>query len=185
MPTATVSPVATGTWTVDPSHANVGFLARHLMVHKVRGLFNGVSGVIHIGDSAAESRVEATIQTASLDTRDPQRDGHLKSPDFLDVESWPEMKYSSRTIEDLGDARYRAEGDLTIRDISRPVTLDATLEGTTADPWGNDRVAFSARGEIDREDWGMTWNVALESGGLLVSKKVQIEIEAEAIRQKV
>lgn len=185
MPTTAISEgVKTGIWTLDPSHANVGFSARHLMVHKVRGLFTGVTAAIHVAESAEDTWVEATIQTATIDSRDPQRDGHLKSPDFLDVENYPEMKYRSRKIEDLGDGHYRVEGDLTIRDTTRPVTLDSTLEGATIDPWGNDRAAFTASAEIDREEWGMTWNVALETGGVLVGKKVRIEIEAEAVRQQ-
>jgi polyisoprenoid-binding protein YceI len=184
MSTAVSDRVATGTWTVDKSHANVGFMARHLMVHKVRGLFAGVSGTIHVGDSLDDTIVEATIDAASIDTRDEQRDGHLRSPDFLDVGRYPEMKFRSSKIEALDTGRFRLEGDLTIRDVTRPITLDATLEGTATDPYGNERAAFSAAAEIDREDWGMTWNVALERGGVLVSKKVQLEIEAEAIRQR-
>jgi polyisoprenoid-binding protein YceI len=181
--TAVRDNIAVGTWAIDPSHANIGFTARHLMVHKVKGVFSGVAGIIHVAESPEDTSVDGTIQTATIDTRDPQRDGHLKSPDFLDVETHPEIKFRSTKIEPVGNGRFRVEGDLTIRGVARPIALDAVLEGTVNDPFGNERAAFSATAEINREDWGMTWNVALETGGVLVSKKVQLEIEAEAIRQ--
>jgi polyisoprenoid-binding protein YceI len=184
MTTAVQERVAAGTWAIDPSHANVGFVARHLMVHKVRGLFSGVSGAIHVGDGLHDTWVEATIDAATLSTRDAQRDGHLTSADFLNVDEFPEIRFKSSRIEELGDGRFRVEGDLTIRGVTRPISLDAVFEGSAADPYGNERAAFSASTEIDREEWGVTWNVALESGGVLVGKKVRLEIEAEAIRQK-
>jgi polyisoprenoid-binding protein YceI len=183
MTTAVATGIAAGTWTVDPSHANVGFVARHLMVHKVRGLFSGVAGAIHVGETLDDTWVEATIYAASLSTRDDQRDGHLKSPDFLDVKNYPEISFRSTAIEDLGNGRFRVTGALTIRDVTRPITLEATLEGTATDPYGSERAAFSAATEIDREAWGMTWNVPLETGGVLVSKKVALEIEVEVTRQ--
>jgi polyisoprenoid-binding protein YceI len=120
MSTAVATGISAGTWTVDPSHANVGFVARHLMVQKVRGLFAGVAGAIHVGETLDDTWVEATIDAASLSTRDDQRDGHLKSPDFLDVENYPEIRFRSTAIEDLGNGRFRVTGALTIRDVTRP-----------------------------------------------------------------
>jgi polyisoprenoid-binding protein YceI len=184
MTTAVQERIAAGTWAIDPSHANVGFVARHLMVHKVRGFFSGVSGAIHVGENLDDTWVEATIDAATLSTRDAQRDGHLTSADFLNIDEYPEIRFRSSGIDDIGGGRFRVEGDLTIRGVTRPITLDAEFDGTATDPYGNERAAFSASTEVDREDWGITWNVALESGGVLVGKKVRLEIEAEAIRQK-
>lgn len=174
------APVA-GVWELDPAHTDVAFVARHLMVTKVRGHFQEVSGAITVGDDPADSRVEVEIQAASITTGSPDRDNHLRSADFLDVENHPTLTFRSTRIEPLDDERWALTGDLTIRDVTRPVTLRVTFEGTTRDPWGGTRAAFSARGEIEREDWGLTWNVPLENGGVLVSKKVQIEIDAQAV----
>lgn len=172
-----------GTYALDLSHTDVGFVARHLMVSKVRGSFKSFSGAVTIADEPLESSVEVEIDTASIESRDEQRDGHLRSPDFLDVESFPKITYRSRKVKPTGDGRYKVDGELTIKDVTRPVTLDVTYEGVTADPWGGQRAGFSAVAEIDREDFGLTWNLALETGGWVVGKKVTIQIEAETIRQ--
>ncbi len=175
-------PVA-GTYALDSSHSEVGFAVRHLMVSKVRGRFSDVAGTIEIGESPLESSVAVTIQTASIDTRDEQRDGHLRSDDFFGVESYPTMTYVSRSVRAAGKGRYVVEGDLTIKGVSQPVPLELTFEGGGADPWGGVRIGFSAKAELDREAYGLTWNQALETGGVVVGKKVAIEIEAEAVKQ--
>jgi polyisoprenoid-binding protein YceI len=171
---------ATGTWEVDPAHSRLGFVARHLMVTKVRGSFDVFDGRIVVGERPEDSIVEVRVDTASITTGSPDRDAHLRSADFLDVERFPTMSFRSTKVERSGDSGLRLEGELTVRDVTRPVTLDAEFDGLTGDPWGGMRVAFTATTEIEREDWGMTWNVALEKGGVLVSKKVQIEIDVQA-----
>lgn len=173
---------APGTWAVDRSHTRLGFVAKHLMVTKVRGAFTDFDATVHIGETPEESSAEAVIRTASLTTGDEKRDGHLRSPDFLDVEAYPEMRFRSTGIRAAGDDAYEIDGELTIKDVTGPVVLHATFEGVTGDPWGGERAGFSAWTEIDREDWGMTWNVALETGGLLVSKKVKLELDVQAVR---
>ena len=174
---------AAGIYAIDASHSEVGFAARHLMVSKVRGRFSDVAGTIEIGENPLESSVSVTIQTASIDTRDEQRDGHLRSDDFFGVESYPTMTYVSRSVRQAGKGRYLVDGDLTVKGVSQSVPLDLTFEGGATDPWGGVRIGFAARAEVDREAFGLTWNQALETGGVLVGKKIAIEIEAEAIRQ--
>jgi polyisoprenoid-binding protein YceI len=172
-----------GTYVLDTSHTHAGFAARHLMVSKVRGRFATVTGKITVADDPTESVVDVSIGAASVDTRDEQRDAHLRSPDFLDVETYPTLTFRSTSVKPLGGDRWSVEGDLTVRDVTKPVHLDVTFEGASADPWGNARIGVSAKGELNREDYGLTWNVSLETGGVLVGKKVQLEIEAEGIRQ--
>jgi len=174
---------AAGAYALDASHSQVGFAVRHLMVSKTRGRFSDFAGTIHIGENPLESSVEVTIQAASVDTRDEQRDGHLRSGDFFDVEAWPTMTYQSRSVRPVGEGRYVVEGDLTIKGVTKSVPLDLSFEGGAADPWGGLRIGFSAKAELDREAFGLTWNQALETGGVLVGKKVSIEIEAEAVKQ--
>ena len=174
---------APGTFALDPAHTRVGFVARHLMVTKVRGSFTGVSGEITVAENPADSTVTATIQTATIETGSPDRDTHLRSGDFLEAEKYPTLTFASRRLVDAGDGSFTLVGDLTIKDVTREVALKVDFDGVAVNPWGKEVVAFSARTEIDREDYGMTWNVALEAGGVLVSKKVTIEIEAQAIRQ--
>jgi polyisoprenoid-binding protein YceI len=174
---------AAGTWAIDPSHSSVDFVAKHLMVTKVRGTFGELEGTVVIGDTPEESSAEAVIKTASITTGDEKRDGHLRSPDFLDVENHPEMTFKTTRVESDGDGEGTVTGDLTIKGVTRPVTLKASFEGLAQDPWGGERAAFSAVGEIDREAWGMTWNQALETGGVLVSKKVKLEIDVQAVRR--
>jgi polyisoprenoid-binding protein YceI len=173
-----------GTWKLDRNHTVVGAVARHLMVTKVRGAFKVFEGAIHVGDSVQDSWAELDIDAASIDTGVEDRDNHLRSPDFLDVERFPKITFRSTHVEQTGPNTLRVTGDLTIRDVTRPVTLDVTYEGLVPDPWGGTRAGFTMTGALEREDWGMTWNVALESGGLLVSKKVDLEIEAQALQPK-
>lgn len=181
--TTELSLPAPGVWELDPAHTTVGFVARHLMVTKVRGRFTGVSGSITVAERPEDSCVEVTIDAASVDTREEARDNHLRSPDFLDVEHYPTITFRSTGVRHLGGNRWAVDGELTIRGVTRPVTLDVTYEGAVRDPWGGERIGFSATTEIDRDDWGVSWNVPLEAGGLLVGKKVKIEIEAEAVRK--
>lgn len=171
-------PAAT-TWQIDPAHTSVEFVGRHLMVTKVRGSFSDVSGTIAVGDDPLASAISVTIGTASISTGADDRDAHLVSADFFDVENHPEMTFVSTGIRANGDA-WVLDGDLTIKGVAKPVSLDFEFLGIIDDPWGNSKAAFSASTEILREDWDLTWNVALESGGLLVSKKIAIEIEVQA-----
>lgn len=171
---------APGGWKIDPSHSTVEFIGRHLMVSKVRGRFSDVEGEIHVAEDPASSSVEVTVRTDSVDSRDTQRDAHLKSADLFDVERYPTITFRSTKVEGDG-AEWKVTGDLTIKDVTRPVVLDVEYTGVVEDPWGGQRAGFSASTEVDREDWGITWNVALEAGGWLVSKKIRIEIEVEAV----
>ncbi|HYT38445.1 MAG TPA: YceI family protein [Acidimicrobiia bacterium] len=174
---------AAGTYGLDASHSQVGFAVRHLMVSKTRGRFSDFAGTVEIAENPFESSVSVTIQTGSVDTRDEQRDGHLRSGDFFDVEAWPTMTYQSRSVREAEKGHYVVEGDLTIKGVTRSVPLELTFEGGATDPWGGVRIGFSAKAELDREDFGLTWNQALETGGVVVGKKVTIEIESEAVRQ--
>ena len=174
---------AAGTYVLDPGHTRIGFVARHLMVTKVRGAFREFEGSITIGDDTTASTAQATIKTASIDTGTPDRDTHLVSGDFLEVEKFPTISFANAKVVSQKGTDFTVTGDLTIKDVTREVTLDVELDGVAKDPWGNEKLAVTARTEIDRENFGMTWNVALETGGVLVSKKVVIEIEAQAARQ--
>ena len=168
-----------GRWDIDPAHTSAEFVGRHLMVTKVRGSFQNVSGSIVVADDPLESEVEVVIDASSLSTGAADRDGHLKSADFFDVENYPEIRFMSTSVSPNGSS-WKLEGDLTIKDVTKSVVLDFDFVGLVDDPWGNSKAAFSASTEILREDWGLNWNVALESGGLLVSKKIVIEIEVQA-----
>ena len=170
----------TGTWTIDTAHSSVEFVVRHLMMAKVRGGFNDFSGTIEIGDTPETSSVQVEIQVPSIATRDGQRDGHLLSPDFFDAEAFPTISFRSTAVREQGGNNYAVDGELTVKGVSKPVTLDLTYNGTARDPWGNDKAVFSAETEVDREEWGLTWNQALETGGVLVGKKAKIEIEVQA-----
>jgi polyisoprenoid-binding protein YceI len=172
-----------GDWHLDPVHTTVEFIARHLMVSKVRGKFHGVTGKIHISDDPLGSWAEVTIDPASVETGDEKRDEHLRSPDFFDVERYPEITFRSTRVEGDSPDGFRLEGDLTVHGVTRPVTLDVEYLGWTSDPWGGRRAGFSATTEVDREDFGLTWNVALETGGVLVGKKTKLELEIEAVKQ--
>lgn len=170
---------ATGTWMIDPQHTRVGFSARHLMAAKVRGSFKSFSGTIEIGDPVESSSIEVTIDAGSIDTGVEDRDGHLRSPDFLQVEDYPKLEFTSTAVRAV-DSHYEVDGDLTIRDTTKPVTLVVEYHGLMTDPWGNDKAIFTASTTIEREEWGLTWNAPLEAGGWLVGKKVDIELEVQA-----
>ena len=172
-----------GTYTLDKSHSTVGFVVRHLMVSKVRGSFGDFEGTITVAEEPSQSGVTATIQTATVDTRDEQRDGHLKSPDFFDAAQFPTMTFASTKVVPVRGSDWKVEGDLTIRGVTKPVVLDVEFNGAGGDPYGGKRFGFSASTEIDRDEFGMTFNMALETGGVMVSKNVKIEIEGEAVLQ--
>jgi len=180
----TIDQLTPGTWTIDEAHTSVGFTARHLMITKVRGQFEKVSGEVHVAEDRLASTVEVTIDLASVDTGDSGRDEHLRSPDFLDVENNPTMTYRSTSVRRDGDD-FVLVGDLTIKGVTRPVELALEFDGTSPDPWGGVRAGFTADGEINRKDWGLTWNVALESGGVLVSDKVKLNLEVQLVRAEV
>ena len=175
-------PVA-GTYTLDAAHKRVGFVARHLMVSKVRGNFDEATATIVVGEDPLQSSVSATIQTASVFTGQSDRDNHLRTSDFFEVAKYPTIEYRSTGIKSFEGNEFVLEGELTIKGITKPVDLHVEFEGAGRSPYGHDVFGFSASAEIDREEWGLTWNVALESGGVMVGKKVKIEIEGEAIRQ--
>lgn len=170
-----------GTWTIDAAHSSVEVIARHLMLAKVRGRFGSFAGEIVAGDAPEDSGVEVTIDAASIDTGEPKRDEHLRSPDFLDVENHPTLTFRSSGARRTGERTLEVDGDLTIRGVVRPVTLDVEYLGVTQDPWGNTRAAFSATTEIDREEFGITWNQALETGGVMVGRKLKVELEVSAV----
>ena len=169
-----------GTWKIDPGHAEVAFIGRHLMFTKVRGRFTEVSGTVVIADEPGASSVEVTIGMASVTSGSQERDDHLRSADLFDVEAFPTATFRSTAVDWQGD-RAEVTGDLTIRDVTRPVVLSVEFSGAATDPWGGRRAVFSASTEIDREDWGITWNMALETGGILVSKRIRIEIDVETV----
>lgn len=168
-------------WTIDPAHSSVEFAVKHLMIATVRGRFESLRGDVETPElDPARSRVRAEIDAASLHTGAPDRDAHLRSPDFFDVAAHPTLVYESRRVERAGDG-FRVVGDLTIRGVMREVPLLLEVEGTTTDPWGKSRVAVVARGKIDRRDFGLTWNKALETGGVLVGDEVRITIHAQLV----
>jgi polyisoprenoid-binding protein YceI len=172
--------LVTGRYTIDTAHSEVGFTARHLVVAKVRGVFGSFSGEITIADDVLTSSVTATIDTASVDTRNQQRDDHVRSADFLDVERYPTMTFASTGLRQDGDG-YVLTGDLTLHGVTRQVELDLEFNGTTQDPWGGTRIAFSATTEINRRDYGIDINMPLDGGGAVVGDKIKINLEVEAV----
>ena len=166
---------------IDTSHSGVHFTARHMVVTKVRGVFHGWSGTIDYDPERIEqSSVTVEIDAASIDTREPKRDGHLKSADFFDVENHPKLTFKSTKVERTGDG-LKVTGDLTIRGVTKPVTLDVEEQGSAKDPWGNTRLLWAASAKINRKDWGLNWNQVLEAGGVLVSEKIDLEFEVQAL----
>ena len=173
----------TGTWTLDPAHTRIGFVARHAMVTKVRGSFNEFEGTAVLdGANPASSHAEVTIKAASIDTRNAQRDEHLRSNDFLAMDEHPEITFTSTGARQADDTTFELTGDLTIRGITKSVTIPFTFEGAAKDPFGNLRAGFEGSVAINRKDWGVTWNAALEGGGVLVSDRVTLEFEISAIK---
>ncbi|MEY7972256.1 YceI family protein [Saccharomonospora xinjiangensis] len=174
----------TGTYAIDPSHSRIGFVARHAMVTKVRGAFNEFDGTATVnGDDPAASSAQLTIKAASIDTRNADRDGHLRSNDFLAMDEHPEITFRSTAIAQTGQDSFDLTGDLTVKGVTRTVTIPLTFEGQATDPFGNVRVGFEGSTTINRKDFGVTWNAALETGGVLVSDKVTLEFEISAIKQ--
>jgi polyisoprenoid-binding protein YceI len=174
----------TGTWSIDPSHTRIGFSAKHAMVATVRGQFAEFSGALTLDGAAPEkSSAEVSIITGSISTSSEDRDNHLRSGDFLDVETHPEITFRSSGVRYTGEDDFVMLGDLVIRGTSRPVELKVELEGLATDPFGNERIGFSGETTISRKDFGLTWNVALEAGGVLVSDKVKITLDVSAIKQ--
>ncbi len=174
--------ITTGTHTIDATHSNVEFAVKHMMISTVKGRFSEVTGEIHLDESnLAASKVDVDVNVASIDTREPQRDAHLRSADFFDAENLPTMTFRSRTIEGTLD-QFKVTGDLTIHGVTKPLTLDVTHEGRGRDPWGGERIGFAATSRIKRSDFGLTWNAALETGGFLVGDDVKISLDVEAVK---
>jgi len=170
-----------GTWELDLTHTTITFEVRHMMISKIRGSFGAANGTILVAEDPFESVVDIAIDVASVETGTEDRDNHLRSPDFFNVDAYPLMTFKSTSVEPAGDA-YTMKGDLTIKDVTRPVTLDFEFTGGLIDPYGNSRAAFTTSFEVDREDWGLTWNMPLETGGVLVGKKINVSIDTEATR---
>ena len=181
--TTTTSSTLTGTYAIDPTHSRIGFVARHAMVSKVRGSFNEFEGSGYFdAENPTNSRLALSIQAASIDTRNADRDGHLKSNDFFDMEAYPQITFASTAVEQTDAETYRVTGDLTIKGTTKPVTVDFEYLGTAVDPYGNTRLGFEGKATVNRKDWGISWNAALEAGGVLVGEKVTLEFEVSAIR---
>ena len=185
MNTATAAPtrVPTGRWSVDPSHSSVEFQVRHLGIANVRGHFAKFGGTLDIGDDLGSARVYGLVEAASVDTGDEARDAHLRSPDFFDVEQYREIAFASKAITTTGDDTFEVTGELTMHGVTREVTLRAEITGTEQDPYGNERVGLEVTGELDRSDYGITFNQALGSGNVLVSDKVELQLHISAVKQ--
>ena len=180
-PSTTLS--LTGAYTLDTAHSPIGFVARHAMVTKVRGSFKEFAGSgFFDAEEPARSRLELTIKAASIDTGNADRDAHLRSNDFFAMATYPEIYFVSTAVAPLAEGRYRVDGDLTIKDVTRPVSVDLLYTGTAMDPFGNQRIAFEGSTVVNRKDWGVNWNTALEAGGVLVGEKVTLEFDVSAIR---
>ena len=173
----------TGTYTLDPAHTRIGFVARHAMVTKVRGSFDEFAGTAVLdGANPANSRVEVTIEAASIDTRNAQRDEHLRGNDFLAMQEYPKITFASTSVRQAGETAFEVTGDLTIKGVTNAITIPFEFEGAATDPFGNQRVGFEGAVAINRKDYGVTWNAALEGGGVLVSDKVTLEFEVSAVK---
>jgi polyisoprenoid-binding protein YceI len=172
---------AAGTWVIDVSHSSVNFKVKHLGLAKTRGRFAGFEGTVEIGDDPRQTHVEVSIDAASVDTHDPKRDEHLRSPDFFDVASHPKLTFRSTKVDGRDD-EWTLDGELTVAGVTRPIVLAVRYEGVAGDPWGGTRAGFTASAQLNREDFGLTWNAALEAGGFLVGKTVSIDLEVELVR---
>ncbi|MGH9043198.1 MAG: YceI family protein [Acidimicrobiia bacterium] len=185
--TTTATPTATtglsGTYAIDASHSRIGFVARHAMVTKVRGSFNEYEGSGWFdAEDPTRSSLQLTIQAASIDTRNADRDAHLRGNDFFAMDEYPEIRFVSTAVEAVGDDSYRVTGDLTLRGVTKPVTIELEYTGVAIDPFGNQRVGFEGKATVNRKDWGVTWNAPLETGGVLIGEKVTLEFEVSAIK---
>ncbi len=177
---ATKTPLPTGTWNVDPIHSSVEFHVKHLGIATVKGVFTDFEGTLNVGEDGVSAH--GSVKVASVDTREPQRDAHLRSPDFFDAETYPEITFKSTSIRAIDDEDFEIEGDFTIHGVTQPLKLKATVEGTETDPQGNDRVGLSASAQINRSDYDMKFNMALGSGNVVVSDKVKILLEISAVK---
>ncbi|MEN3359331.1 MAG: hypothetical protein V7637_3313 [Mycobacteriales bacterium] len=174
----------TGTWDIDPTHTRLGFAVRHAMVATVRGNFAVFSGALHLDHAEpSKSSAEVEIDAASINTGNQQRDDHLRSPDFLDVANFPTITFQSTSAEVKGGDEYLLHGDLTIKGVSRPVTLELEFSGNSVDPYGNTRSGFEGKTTVNRKDWGLNWNVALEAGGIMIGEKVKLELDVAAVKR--
>lgn len=182
MTTTLTSPAIapSGSWAIDPSHSSVSFSVKHMMIATVRGRFTDFSGTVHIAEDGSTA-ITGVVQASSIDTNEPQRDEHLRSEDFFEAATYPEIRFSSTSIDQTSEG-YRIAGELTIKDVTRPVILDATVNGLGTDPWGQERLALEARGEINRKDFGLNWNQVLEAGGLLVGEKVTLVLDISTVK---
>lgn len=184
MTTTVAATPARTTWTIDPAHSQVEFAVRHLMISTVRGRFAGVKGTV-VADEAdlGTAQVDVTIDVHSIDTREAQRDAHLKSADFFDAEKFPVLTFTSTRVTDVKGDRFKVVGDLTMHGVSREVTLDVTSEGRGKDPWGGERAGYSAVAKVNRSDFGLTWNQVLETGGIAVGDEIKISLDLEVVKQ--
>ena len=183
MTTTNTAPTLTGTYAIDPNHSRIGFVARHAMVTRVRGSFNEFEGSGHFdAENPAGSHLHLTIQAASIDTRNEDRDAHLRGNDFFDMENHPQIAFDSTAVEQVDPEHYRVSGDLTIKGVTKPVSVDLEFTGSAVDPFGNHRIGLEGSTTVNRKDWGVSWNAALEAGGVLVSENVTLEFEVSAIR---
>lgn len=179
----TITLPTTGTYAIDPTHSNVEITARHMMVTKVRGNFEGVSGTIEAGSNPESSAVTVEFDAATIDTRVADRDAHLRGPDFLDAETYPTIRFASTAVSHVDGGTFRMTGDLTVRGVTKPITFDFHYLGNSEDPWGQERALFEAHATFAREEWGLTWNAPLEKGGVLVSKDFEVEMNVSAVLQ--
>ena len=183
MSETTTTAVQTGEYTVDASHTRIGFVARHAMVTKVRGAFKEFDGHGYFdSENPTASKLQVTIKANSIDTGNADRDAHLRSNDFFDMETYPEITFASTAVEKVDDEHFNVTGDLTIKGVSRPLTIPFEVSGPVQDPWGKQRIGLEGKVEVNRKDWGVNWNVALEAGGILVSEKVTLEFDVAAVK---
>ena len=174
----------TGTWEIDPTHSTIGCVARHAMVAKVRGGFSDFTGTLNLdGADPAKSSADLTIVASSFSTNNPERDAHVKSADFLDVEQFPTLTFASTAVTQKGDDEFVVTGDLTIHGVTKPVDVKFELLGTSQDPWGGTRIGFEGKAEISRKEFGLVWTVALETGGVLVGDTIKLELDVEAVKK--
>ncbi len=185
MTTTSIAPavVPTGTWVVDPAHSKVGFAVKHMGIATVRGEFLEFEGTLEIAEDLASAAASGTVKVASVNTNEAQRDEHLRSPDFFAADEHPELKFESTAIEPIDDETFRITGDLTIHGITNPIVLEAEVQGTDTDPWGNERVGLEITGQLSRGDYGMTFNQALGSGNMLVADRVKLALDVSAVKQ--
>ena len=180
---ATTTIVPTGTYTVDPSHSRVEFAVKHLGIATVRGSFEAFEGTLELGEDLSQAKAYGTVQVATVDTKEPKRDEHLRSADFFDVEQFEQITFESTEIRATDEDEFEIDGNLTLHGVTRPITLKAEVQGTETDPWGNERVGLEVSGSLSRGDYGMTFNQALGSGNVLVSDKVKLRLDISAVKQ--